>query len=712
MEAVTLIEDASNWGVDHFVCGFLPDEADGLEKLAHFIERFEFSPFRFGSDRATRENGSHIFAPVAVFDTRDLAAEALAVSCSRAIGKEASFVSLGRAELDGISEKIACASLVINAAADWTLGFAVDELAARLAIPVVRLWNPGYSLLRYAPLGIQLPPEKLEEVPQLRAALAQTGWIKRGRDPCVPKSVGITGMGAALCDWFGAQAVALPWSNVELKRLAAMRTNQPARWLNRVLAWSGLTAAFTPNQLSAEARKFLGATLARWVVREQKLGITGAVREAALARWVRAFPEWLGAYRLEAAAEGVEAARHVARWVITSVTESGAPLPTLDLVFAARRELDASESGGKSIEVALAWRERWRDLPGLLTSRKPLAPLVRAVCAHFASQRIRELASASARPEGRRIEERDPALDNEPAWRISMGAAGLCLQLGAALACHRRDVALRSARQLYREAGVRSQGGLARLFRRAGLLREDAFCEWTAAIARKPETAPHVVLNELASQWLQTNGWYLWKQRRERQLERELEVALAILEDLARIGRLLRTAGSTYVLVAGLAGAEESAIRGLSGLPEPDRWTAGLVGRVAVALWLRGRCHAARALLESQRPSDAAPVAAWFTSAVAWQLLDCSERAEAALERMQAMAPGYLTDRRGPDLRWSLAALVCHRSGLDFQAKYLRDVSRVVLPNSEHLFADVDAGKQLLADGWRPLLETACNRGQ
>jgi len=688
--------------VSRFVCGFLADEvdcetADWRSRLEYFVERMEYCPFVLdgqieGTDPACREVVVCCLDP---WDTAKGASgpEAVANAWASAIGCPVLSVRPTWGEVHLHWDLIAGARGIVNGTSDWLVGFALDELAARHGRPVVRTTNPGYSPLRYALLGIALPPPpECGRVPELRTLLAGAGWLDR----CDSKTgAGGAESGIQWRNMEGGAALARFWSGADFRDEYRASKSESRGWLHRPAAWAALAQArcdIVEGGIGRAAWDRAVRMMTAWLVVEQKERRKSLVREWAAGRWLRLFPEWLRTYQ-ESVGNGREQVASACRWTVSGLTWAQAPVSLDGLITAAETVADHRSSDAALITLARAWRYDWTRVTSGILSSVEISRGIRSVFAHAC---------------WRSLETDAPGLSTAVAgleaslWERSMGAAGQVLRLTAALRMRRFDVARQAWRMLTSAWGVSGIAGFGRIVRAA----YDSESDWLRLIdhlAGLDAGERAAAVSEVLTAWASARRWRLWRRHRDRRVQGELAVAAVVerrLEkveewSLPRIAISVRLAAWTGSYADACAALREAVVRGGRG--------AEMASVSAIAFWLRSEPANARALLTEWPILPDEPGATFFPRALAHQLLGETDEAVAMLSRLRRAWPRWPVVPSPNDGHFLWGALVFKRAGqLDLAERLTRRAIHLA-PACRDVIDETAAGSDILAEGWTEL---------
>jgi hypothetical protein len=704
------VDTARNRGADRIVCGFLPDEVDCMvpdwpRKMEYFVERMEFLPFLMESAKppvvATDAAGILCLLDDKCRGFGSSGAEVLARSWADSCGCSVHVVARSGIEREQLPSLVARAKGIVNGIDDWLVGFAVDEYACRTGCAVIRVRNPGYSPLRYAPLGMRLPSPS-DAHPKLRPLLASAGWLN-GHG-----GVGATDSG----DWFGGarasvrwrelmggDSVSRFWAGAKVETMFAQSRGRLSGWLHRPVGWSALTAArFVSREAGIKNPTWARAveTMTAWLVFELSESGSSLCREWAMARWVRLFPEWLEAFR-ENAGSVRDRDISVTRWILAGLGWVQSAEPMDGLVAAARAMPGSDTPASKLVSLVHAWRYDWREVARNLPREATVEPALRSVCARAAWAHIEMGGDALV------LSSADEALAGDAApWAASMGAAGHLVRLAWGMRLHRRDVSRAAWRDLTTAWGATGIAGFGRLLQAVG----EGSPEWENLLGRLGALDPEcrgLVLAEVLTAWAGVRRWRLWRGHTEPQVRGELEVAVRVASRLAEWPQWNAVRVAIVVRLAAWTGSHADVVTAIAEAVSHGGRAAELASVAALAFWLRGQPETGRALLSRWPALADEPGSTLFVRALAHQLLGETNLAAAALARLRAAWPRWPVHPVPNDGHFAWGALVFKRTGRVTEADCLRARAITLAPECREMLDEMPTAREALADGWRAL---------
>lgn len=690
------LDAAKDAGVVRFICGFLPDEVDwpmfgGDWRQAYWCTRTVFRPFLLPALPAPQSSGGVLCicddADRTGKSERDLAHAIAATYASSLTELDVSGVTAGE-----LASAIATAETVVNAVRDWSLGFAIDEFAARVGRFVVRVRQPGYSPLRYALLDQPLIASGADTIPALRPLL---GGRREVRPAAAAASwfgdAGASARWARLTTWKSFQDF---WTPVHWSRMQPGPFDRGGSWLNRPVAWAMLDAARTSREFPPAAAERAIATMTSWLVAEQRAENGGTARGWGLSRWVLYHPEWIETYR-KARGEGREAKNAVCGWIQRGLEIPPPRSRIFPALRAASWAIGKDELGGQwPASLVLAWRDAWDRVPAILASHHEIAPAVQEACAGACWMGLAESRSIDR-----------SVLDDDSVWTRSFGGAAPVLRALAAARFRRWSLAVSAWRAARALVGIPARfSGVARVLRIVYADAEAAL-PVLAACARGDATKLRTFIFDFVAEWNVRRKWELWRRSRPSRVERELTTALILLRCYtADRDGVSATAWRLQALLAGFAGETEDAHACLSELARLDPRAAEGACSVAIALWLGEHENEALALVAGCPAQSGERPVLLMLRAVLWQLGGKEAESTVAVARLRDAVPDYFADPSVADVRWACLGVVYKDAGRTAAVARVRAIAAAVTPGAERLIDDVPDCGRPLPSGWMELL--------
>lgn len=699
-------------GVLRCICGFLPDEVAWPQRgheddFAWFLDHLEFRPHVLDIEMAggSTKRASHILL---VRDERGAgavdAAEALVQACASSVSLDCVAVEVEEEADAELAAAVAESALVVNHVQDWLMGFAIDELASRIGRPIMRLRNPGYSLLRYGLLDVSLPFCGADEPLHLRPWLVRLWAAQEARGRMANGWFHGPEAPARWRELMSRRAMVEYWGEDNLTALGSHPVCAMGSWLLRPLSWAALSAAHTSGSYPREAWDSAAAAMAAWLAASQGRREWRSDADVALVRWVRKHSAWLSVYRREAG-DTRDARRSILRWIMGEVGADHES-PTPDLLRVAHDQLGRDSPEARGLAVAAAWRNDWPAVQALITDAAIRDAEFRSLCAAMCWSRCAELAAA-AEVAGDGATGWANSLAAAALWDDCLGAAGQVLRAIAAFILGERSLARRVWRSAHRAAGFPAGAYAGRVVR--AIAQDGSIMRrWLRALARHDPADLHKGVPDLLVLWFRVRLPDLWRCNVPQDAARELVQVIEVVRARARHKPASARDRRMLLICLALAGRTQATLDAMGALGAGDCEVRAVAGQVAMALWMRGELPAAQEVLETIDDHPGDPAQALFSRAVAWQIMGNLERASQALERLINVAPEYLQSSAG-DTRWAWAALVYHRAGKTAEAIRLRTIAQRSFPGSERAFIDVEVHQLPLAEGWRRL--TGTNEG-
>lgn len=696
-------------GVSRLVCGFLPDEAAwpmacGDVDFAWFVTHWEFLPFRFARQVA----GSAERVVLATDSTVGVEplGEVIAQAWADAAGLKLDRLDISRGDEASITSTLARAALVVNDVQDWSTGFAIDELAARLGRQVLRLRQPGYSPLRHALLGQQLPAREFDRDQSLRALLTAPLAAARERLRPYGNSWWFAG-GAAAQVWrevFGPAAAAF-WRGVNWTVFCNGAAAGEGRfWTNRAAGWAACAMAVRRSDFPEAAREHLGTLLACSLTQELRGRVPGAGRDLALPRWVRWCPEWICQY---GAAIGESAALRLALagWVARGLVLGDFGEPMSAVVRAASKVLGPQECRRANWAPILAWSADWgRGIP-LPEGDQPLAAWLRGGCAEAFWSGLAQVRGGMADRGGTAVA---GLLADSLLWSRTFGAAAPFLRILAAVESGQLGIARSVWREEARAAGVRTSGGLAALLR-AALPSVEALRAWVGGVARSGGVSPVEAVLSVFESWARARRFQLWSCSPSPQVVCEVEMGwqlwCAAAGKTATVGAAYWSLGARLAAWSGLALEAERAVAAYAAR-EPTK-AGDLSALVSLALVMREERSAARRLLDVSAATQPGGPMLVFVRAVAAELLGECSRAGESLRKLRELDPGFFAKEQVADSRWIWAGIVFRTAGRKSAAACCARIAAGFGALGVRMLESVPWGEASLAGEWADFIPEA-----
>lgn len=701
-----MIRAAGGERIKRFICGFLPDELDwprpGVDGwLSLLVGRLEFVPWRLTPTGEATEIESGVFLHDS--DAGGLCGtwNALATSLAAATGGTLRSVGITGMLPRDLAKVVESARWIFNDVVDWSTGFAIDEYATRLGRAVVRVRDPGYSPLRYAALGVALPPTIVADaaIPRLRPLLGNlTATIHR--DPEADLAGNWFTPFAGALKWrpfFDLNSHRAFWADMDWPRLAPLPAVGTGQWLDRGFAWSALAVAaqgaHCPPEMFARAQ----ATMTRWLVEQQRALQLERGREAALPRWIRLRPEWIDEYVKDWG--GLGGTKALARWVERGLAWHQPKIPVFPVLQSSDRALSSAKRVGEHVELVRAWWRRWDQVPGLVAAQVVLEPAWQQACVEAL-----QAALAAERPQDFGALDAERLWSASEIWESCFGARHATFRTAALWRCGRWSE-LRAALRAHVRPGLARGGGPFLRVVRAGFPTTGEFLDWVARQPPAETVAWDKIVVTAALNWHRRCGRRLWCRQPD---PADVRILAAVLRCLPALGTGI-PAGvpvNIWLPLCALGGRGDSIAGYVATLPLRDRQTAECMCVVAAACWMRGREAEARSWLQAwpQQPDDSSRLL--FLRAVACQLVGDLDAAAAALDALRARAPRYF-EENVPDAFWEWLAVVFLQAGRADDATAFHARADAMSGGTLRNSVGMPAGTQMLAAGWTEVAAVA-----
>ena len=691
--------------VGRLICGFLPDEvawpAPDDDLAAWAMERWEFRPYRIAEPLSPGREQLVCW----VTDPSgggDPVAEPLGRALAEQLNRRFVRIDPVAGDPGTLARQLVGAAVVVNDVADWSLGFALDEWAARWGRPVLRLHAGAYSPLRYGVLGQGLRrtgggrPAPVRAV--LAPVLAPPGWAYAGAEWLTGDHCWRT--------WYSSVSYRAFWGGLEGWSGGATEPARAEDWVGGRRGWAALAAAVRDARAPRSIGDCAGGIVAGWLVQRMYESGHGPADTPAPPRWVRWYPEWILQYIATPGSDGAGSAA-LAGWVAQGATLCGFGAPVAAFVQAARPVLAAGRAEVTALAPVLAWAEDWTRLPGLVPAAASPAPWLRPACLEAFWCGLARYSSGS--PHGA-VAALGPVLGAGDVWRAGLGAAAPFLRIRAALALGRRDLARTAWRQELRAAGVSTRGGLARLWRQ-GLPGDAAMQTVAVELADRPGNLFLDTLPVWLETWCLARQFELWFRERPAMLQRELGVASRLA---ATVGSAAEGGGTTAwlrlcVWLAAWNGRVADADSALAALSALDPTRASLLAcQTGLVLALAGDCAGGRRLLAWCTSTVSLPAPAVFLHAVTAELLGEPERAAGALRQLREKDPAFLGGTETePDRRWAWATAVFRHGGRRAAVACCLRAAEAGASGNRRLAESVAWGAATLAEEWSSFVPEA-----
>ncbi len=705
IRAVDHIRAARAAGVEHVVCGFLPDEVGWLNEsvdpdFSWFLDHVRFVPFVFPALSTVHgpDSGVWLITLGSVSSGRSSLAVQLADAVAAAWGQPLVVVHLddpsGLERLGGLP----AAALVINDVDDWLGGFAIDELVSRVGCRSVRFGNPGYSPIRFGLLGVKLPDQHDRPAGRLRSTL--TSKLSAGGRERTEMDHG---------GWFDGLAVAHRWSelfDVEARRAFWGRIDRqksselkptPDHWLERRIGWSALAWAVDSGVFPHSACNVALEMATEWLACGQRKRISGRVCNDAIVRWVRRHPEWFAVYH-RIASETRESRLAVVRWLTSALILPDDEMPVAALFGAADWALRELSDADGELSVVRAWTESPKLVTALLVGRTTLEPKWRSAC-------VEGLTSALSRETGWAADDRSALaamLQDEAVWRKCFGAAGPFLRVVLGFRIGARGEVLRIWRGFAQSVGaVKVHAGASSFVRPLTIQLLSGVgssgSPWGTMNASVPESS------RCSLPWLARHRWEMRCARPGRRLAREMGAARVLADGGGLSGEVMGAWGwRVRAMLASITGRAAEAAEAIERFAAVSAGTRGLAMGCAIDLCLRGEFEGASGLIARWSETSGDTALTLFLQACALHLLGNGGASARLIESLRKMEPDFLAGS-AVDSRWEFAAILFKRSGDRSTAERMHARALIVGQGSETLFDETPVSGPTLPTGWYDL---------
>jgi hypothetical protein len=710
------IAKAREQGVRRIVTGFLPDEVDATgdrwsDDLEFLLQRLEFLPFQLEAE--FDKGHAAAAAPIVHVGKGSCHSsdEPLSLTFARIwsglTGRTWHRVRADEVTEDQLAAEVAAAGGVVNDVDAWDLGFAIDMLARRRGVTVIRLRNPGYSPVRHALLGLSVPPliSPPGGVCRLRPLIPGDCWQSGTANVTTPDVAWLEGGGAG-ARWrelLGVDLLADFWSDTLAEAGRLIRPRGAEGWLHRPAAWALLArlVRVEPERgIGASAVQRVLAVVAQWLATEQRLDIKGYLRDRAVARWIRLCPEWISEYQREAG-NTRETAVRIGLGVQRGMRWKDCPTPLERFFECAWMAIDPATP---TLGLACAWRDRWNDVPAALSGLRR-DPTIRFLCLAAWRERLNEISKRGVPAGAERL------LHQWEPWAETFGAGADHVRFLTAVRCRK----LGAVRDALRDGAVRrgtDQGwGLLRLIRIAKP-PPVALDDWLRELVAAPSNNAPLAAVELVRSWLAQRRWSVWRRRRAAGVMAELAAAADILQAAVHQGISNPWILALQARLAALSGREERAVAALEALRSTGESAEQAAGGVALAFWLHGQLSAAARVL-STFPAKDDPPKALFEHAVVWQLLGTDPaRLVPLVAALRAKDPHFLRGEGSKDGRHAWLAVMAEATGNESLADVAQSRAVALDPTAVELIQDEPRGRARLDESWSYLLpeETPAGR--
>lgn len=654
---------------DVIATGFLPDEVDWHPAQLDvdwdwFIGRWVFLPFRFGTADPARSPDTvlHLTNPRSQADDWTTI---IVGAFTSALGRSVTELQLSVAsEVGEVQHALDRAAVVLDESDDWTLGFAIDDYAARSGRQILRLGRADYSPFRTALLGRDVPSVRMDRIRSgevtLRSAFATMTRPSTERH-MEPEARCLTGEDKAFWRALYARSELDAFWNDECP---VGRRPIEVGWQGRPSAWAAL-GALPRTSLAEERRGLVWLAAAQKIGAASVAGLAGPVCVAGGSLLARSGDVWLKT--VCATARGVpEMEAAITRWQLAGVRLAGGnrkPEPgSWENIHS-----DGCATG-KGAESAVAY---WTEL---MLGRGELA--------------VPDLGAAAE-------------------WSRRFGEAGPLLR-GATLLRQGRTAAAAAVWSGWtRQAGFRWPGGLAALLRGAKLTAADLL-PLVNTLATAQTGGAAVAVNAVVALWYERRKGDLCRLLPEKSCHAELGCSLRLLAAEESAGTLMGSVRGLEPILSALAG-DYVAVRRVWGTATADGAGTLLARSCLLLLWVAAP-KSAKLLAEelAETLPDAAPYPLFLGALLAQLLGDC-ETATAALSRLGAIRPDFFLEERVQDPRWAWLAALLQLGGA-VPVDHWRRLALARTPEYRKFLADFPQGTLALVPGWLALVDVGYRR--
>lgn len=702
-----LIETALRDGANDFACGFLPDEVEwsGLSEWYFvFCERFRFSPFVFEVPRGVDVAEGRLLLVGENLPAIDDGLNVLARSLSDAMQLSLRVFDIVGRTSGEIAREVAAADVVFSDVQNWSIGFAIDELAAVLGHRVVRLRHPGYSPVRFAVLGRELPAIWSTNTDPIRPKLMSL--MRQSRPSAVPelrKWFGDTERENVWREWYSLAAFRRVWPAIDPRWVGRSADFQGVRWLERPAAWAAVVAAIRGGHMSAQQSQVLQSIVARWVGYDPPKTRGAMIRELGIARLTRLAPEWMQALSA-AMKENRNVRRRRDSWVETAIAWEPCPAPTLPVI----QNLEGQTNLERERRIVLGWRDDWGEAVETLSRGFRPALRWRMACSEAIWSR-----AVSKKPL-----DRDATMVNayvcQPDFPAFFGATAPILGFVATLRTSGTAHACSFFRKTLRELGLHVSP-LWIAVARGAFSGEADWLQWLRTQTRRDSGAVKMTVVGLIDQWLLRNRRELWKCKPSPATSVLLAFVCGATDPL--MGGEGRKYSSevlaTKIRACSIAGNGKVVIKTMEAGPTEGMSRSSMLGTVAaINLWRRGCLEEARRVLVMCPLNQSDSSFHRFLRAVAAQLLCCDNEVEHALAALGEEAPDFFVNYGSTDPRWAWMGVLLKMAGEDQLAGSFRArAASVCDPAHAHLLDLIDredAAELALHSKWKTMPGLFC----
>lgn len=697
-----LVGEAMRNGVEEFICGFLPDEVEWIGEGEWFFglcERFRFSPFVFevpGDVAAVEDRVLLIVKNVPAIEEEFMV---LAKSLSDAMKWELRVFDVAGRSIEAIASEVAAATVVLNDVQDWSLGFAVDELAATLGRRVLRLKHPGYSPIRYALLGYELPAiwstgadsirpillPLMQESP-LRAVPGLRNWFTGTEHAKVWR------------EWYSAPAFRRMWPTVDPRWIGGSAGSGGVRWLERPAAWAMVVAATRSRKLSSDQVRVLHSIVARWAGYDPPQVRGAMIRELGLARLTRIVPEWM-----QTLPPVIRENRNVRRrrdsWIEAAIGWEPCEALALPVV----QHIEGMTFLEKERQMVLKWRNDWSQAADAISANLRPTLRWRMTCAEAFWKH-----ATSGVLTDNEADVVDPHF-GDASFSNFFGDAAPVLRFFVALRVNGFATAFSTLRAMIRDSGLPVSPYWVSIARRS-FDGETNWLQWLRSQTRRESGKTESTLLSLMEQWLLRNRRELWRRDPSRATWGHLEFICQALDTLLASSGHECADGvlATKVRACSIAGYGKTAIETIETSPVEGVHRSPVLGSVvALNLWRRSCLEEARSVIASRPLNQSIPPFHVFLRAVAAQLLGCNNELREALGILAQKTPGFFAEYGSVDPRWAWMAILFKMDGKIDRANYMhRRAVSICDPGHAFLldlFGEVEKEALALSSDWKKL---------